>query len=236
MGEDILQEQVDYYRARANEYDEWFLRQGRYDRGPAHRTAWFDELAVVEAALAQELQSGEVLELACGTGLWTQHLARRHSRVLAVDASPEVIAVNRRRVQSDAVEYVVADLFTWDPGARFDAVFFGFWLSHVPWNEFERFWAKVAASLKPTGRVFLVDSLLEQASTARDHAPLDQSGVVQRRLNDGREYKIVKVFYEPAALEQRLSSLGWQGWIRSSGQFFIYGALAPHLTGAGTNR
>jgi len=236
MGDHILQEQVDYYRARANEYDEWFLRQGRYDRGPAHRTAWFDELAVVEAALAQELQSGEVLELACGTGLWTQHLARRHSRVLAVDASPEVIAVNRRRVQSDAVEYVVADLFTWDPGARFDAVFFGFWLSHVPWNEFERFWAKVAASLKPTGRVFLVDSLLEQASTARDHAPLDQSGVVQRRLNDGREYKIVKVFYEPAALEQRLSSLGWQSWIRSSGQFFVYGSLAPHLTGAGTNR
>ena len=48
---------------------------------PAHRTAWFDELAVVEAALTQELQSGEVLELACGTGLWSQHLARRHSRV-----------------------------------------------------------------------------------------------------------------------------------------------------------
>jgi len=236
MGDHILQEQVDYYRARANEYDEWFLRQGRYDRGPAHRTAWFDELAVVEAALAQELQSGEVLELACGTGLWTQHLARRHSRVLAVDASPEVIAVNRRRVQSDAVDYVVADLFTWDPGARFDAVFFGFWLSHVPPNEFEPFWAKVAASLKPTGRVFLVDSLLEQASTARDHEPLDQSGAVKRRLNDGREYKIVKVFYEPAALEQRLSSLGWQGWIRSSGQFFVYGSLAPHLTGAGTNR
>jgi len=229
MGDHILQEQVDYYRARANEYDEWFLRQGRYDRGPAHRTAWFDELAVVEAALAQELQSGEVLELACGTGLWTQHLARRHSRVLAVDASPEVIAVNRRRVQSDAVDYVVADLFTWDPGARFDAVFFGFWLSHVPPNEFEPFWAKVAASLKPTGRVFLVDSLLEQASTARDHEPLDQSGAVKRRLNDGREYTIVKVFHEPASLEQRLSSLGWKGWIRSSGQFFLYGSLSRAL-------
>jgi demethylmenaquinone methyltransferase/2-methoxy-6-polyprenyl-1,4-benzoquinol methylase len=221
----VLREQVEYYRARASEYDEWFLRQGRYDHGPEHRAAWFGEVALIEAALHQELQSGEVLELACGTGLWTQQLVRQHARVVALDASPEAIAINRRRVQSRVVEYVLSDLFTWQPEARFDAVFFSFWLSHVPRNEFEVFWAKVAASLKPKGRVFFIDSLLEQASTARDHAPLDQSGLVARRLNDGREYKIVKIFYEPASLERRLSSLGWSGWIRSSGQFFLYGSL-----------
>jgi 2-polyprenyl-3-methyl-5-hydroxy-6-metoxy-1,4-benzoquinol methylase len=221
----VLREQREYYQARANEYDEWFFRQGRYDHGPEHRTAWFREVALIEAALHQELQSGEVLELACGTGLWTQHLVRQHSRVVALDASPEAIAINRRRVQSSVVEYVVTDLFTWQPEARFDAVFFSFWLSHVPRIEFERFWAKVGASLKPKGRVFLIDSLLEQASTARDHAPVDQSGLVERRLNDGREYKIVKIFYEPASLQRQLSSLGWNGWIRSSGQFFLYGSL-----------
>jgi demethylmenaquinone methyltransferase/2-methoxy-6-polyprenyl-1,4-benzoquinol methylase len=65
----ILKEQVEYYQARAIEYDEWFLRQGRYDRGPEHRAACFSELALVEAALHRELQSGEGgLELACGTG------------------------------------------------------------------------------------------------------------------------------------------------------------------------
>ena len=221
----ILKEQLEYYQARASEYDEWFLRQGRYDRGPDHRTSWFREVALVEAALQEELQSGEVLELACGTGLWTQHLVRQHSRVVAVDGSREAIAINRRRVQSDVVEYVLADLFTWQPEARFDAVFVGFWLSHVPRNEFDRFWATVAASLKPKGQVFFIDSLFEQASTARDHELLDQSGLIQRRLNDGREYRIVKVFYEPASLERRLSSLGWKGWIRSSGQFFLYGSL-----------
>jgi hypothetical protein len=30
--DDLLQEELAYYRARAGEYDEWFLRQGRYDR------------------------------------------------------------------------------------------------------------------------------------------------------------------------------------------------------------
>jgi 2-polyprenyl-3-methyl-5-hydroxy-6-metoxy-1,4-benzoquinol methylase len=221
----ILREQLEYYRARAGEYDEWFLRQGRYDHGPEHRVAWFGEVALLEASLHQELQSGEVLELACGTGLWTQHLVRQHSRVVAIDSSQEAIAINRRRVQSNVVEYIAADLFTWQPTTRFDAVFFSFWLSHVPPNEFERFWAKVGASLKPKGQVFFIDSQLEQTSTARDHASIDQSGIVQRRLNDGREYTIVKIFYEPATLERQLSSLGWNGWIRSSGRFFLYGSL-----------
>ena len=43
----LLQEQVAYYRARAAEYDEWWYRTGRYDRGPEHRAAWQREIAVV---------------------------------------------------------------------------------------------------------------------------------------------------------------------------------------------
>src|SRR6185437_12657679 len=94
----LIEEQIAYYRERAGEYDEWFLRQGRYDRGPEHREDWFGEVAVVEAALEQSLATGgEVLELACGTGWWTSRLAARHQRVMAVDGSPEVIAINRER-------------------------------------------------------------------------------------------------------------------------------------------
>lgn len=229
--EHILGQQVAYYRARATEYDEWFLRQGRYDCGTEHRADWFGEIAVIRAALGEALPSGHVLELACGTGLWTQLLAERHSRIVAVDASPEVMAINRARVRSGAVEYVLADLFSWvPPAATFDAVFFGFWLSHVPAERFDAFWAAVRAALKPEGVVFFVDSLLDQTSTARDHEQLNQSGVVRRRLNDGREFEIVKVFYEPAALEQGLFDRGWRGWVRSSGKFFVYGSVAPRST------
>jgi demethylmenaquinone methyltransferase/2-methoxy-6-polyprenyl-1,4-benzoquinol methylase len=118
-----------------------------------------------------------------------------HRRIVAVDAAPEVIEINRARVRSDRVEYVLADLVSWTPPAeRFDSVFFGFWLSHVPPERFASFWETVRAVLKPGGRVFWVDSLQEQASTARDHAPLDESGISRRRLNDGREFQIVKVF------------------------------------------
>lgn len=223
----LLDEQLTYYRARAGEYDEWFLRTGRYDRGPAHRAEWFAEVAAVEAALREAGPRGEALELACGTGLWTRHLVSIADRVTAVDGSPEVIALNRERVGSDRVDYVVADIFAWRPERPFDFVLFAFWMSHVPPARFEAFWSLVRRALRPGGRVFFVDSLAEQGATARDQAPLDDSGVARRRLNDGREFDIVKVYYEPASLERRLQGLGWTGRVGASGKHFVYGMVEP---------
>src|SRR5262249_46498224 len=120
----ILQAQIAYYRARAAEYDEWFLRQGRYDRGPEHSYAWFAEIDQIRAALVPTIPSGAVLELACGTGLWTSVLARPATRVVAVDSSPEAIAQNSRRVVSGNVQYVTADIFSWSTTDTFDFIFF----------------------------------------------------------------------------------------------------------------
>ena len=223
--EAILTDQVAYYRARAEEYDQWFLREGRYDRGAEHRAEWFGEIDLIRQSLTSAIKDGDVLELACGTGLWTGQLAREHRRVLAVDASPEVIAINRSRVGSDSVRYEIADIFSWQAPQQFDAVFFAFWLSHVPAGRFDRFWEFVRTALAPGGVVFFVDSLLEATSTATNHPPVDDSGVVRRRLNDGREFDIVKVFYQPLQLEARLAALGWRGHVRTSGRFFLFGSM-----------
>ena len=228
----LMAEQLAYYRARAGEYDQWFLREGRYDRGPEHRAEWFREVAVVEAALREAGPRGHALELACGTGLWTRHLAASATHVTAVDASPEVIAINRERLRSDRIDYVVADIFSLRPDRLFDFVLFTFWLSHVPPSRFEAFWALVGRALRPGGRAFFVDSLSEQDATARDQTPLDDSGVARRRLNDGREFDIVKVYYQPAALERRLLALGWRGRVRASGRHFLYGTMERPPTGA----
>ncbi|MDQ2730593.1 MAG: class I SAM-dependent methyltransferase [Armatimonadota bacterium] len=222
-----IDEQISYYRARASEYDEWFLRQGRYDRGEVHRQRWFQQVAEVQAALAELHPRGAILELACGTGWWTQHLAPCATSLTAVDASPEVIELNKRRVHSPHVEYILADLFHWQPVKTYDFVFFGFWLSHVPPDRFDAFWQRVRASLKPGGCAFFVDSLLNQQTTATDHKPVGGSGEAERRLNDGRTFRIVKVFYEPSPLEERLSAAGWQGFVRSTADFFLYGCLKP---------
>src|SRR5258708_32301753 len=157
--ETLLRQQIAYYRARAGESDEWCLRRGRYDRGPELNARWFAEVAEVRRALAEIAPAGRVLELACGTGLWTQTLAQTAARVTAVDSSPEALALNRERLRDPRVEYVAADLFAWRPPTTYDMVFFSFWLSHVPPDRFGAFWELVRSCLAPGGRVFFLDSL-----------------------------------------------------------------------------
>ena len=117
----VLTEQLDYYRARALEYDTWWNREGRFDRGPEVNTRWFAETTELERILERFDPRGDVLELACGTGLWTRHLVRYADSVTAVDAAPEVLAVNRARVGDSSVRYLEADLFDWAPEERYDA-------------------------------------------------------------------------------------------------------------------
>ncbi len=45
-----LNEMVKYYRARANEYDEWFYRRGRFDLGSEANARWFTEAGEVFTA------------------------------------------------------------------------------------------------------------------------------------------------------------------------------------------
>ncbi len=223
----LLEGQLAYYRARAEEYDDWFLRRGRHDRGPEWNRRWFSELEDIRQELGRFGPTGRVLELACGTGLWTIELARHATSVTAVDASPEVLGINRARLREagheTVVRYVEADLFDWRPDATYDAVFFGFWISHVPPERFEAFWELVRSALRPGGRVFFVDSLGAETADEKERRsrnPHDPTTV--RRINDGREFRIVKVFYDPLNLERRLAGLGWSVSVHTT-DHLLYG-------------
>lgn len=171
--------------------------------------------------------SGDVLELACGTGWWTERLARTARSLTCLDASPETIDVNRARLDAAGLArptYVVDDLFAWEPTGAYDAVFFSFWLSHVPRSAFETFWSKVARSLRPGGHAFFIDSAPDPTSTARDHRMPDPDGMQERRLNDGSVFRIVKRFHEPAELTNALGSLGWSAAIARTPSYFIFGS------------
>jgi len=232
----VLREQLDYYRERAAEYDQWWLRQGRYDRGPEQRAQWFAEASEVRAALVAFRPGGRVLELACGTGIWTEQLLPFADELTAIDGSREMLAINAGRLRSPRVRYIEADLFRWRPGAeeRFDTIFFGFWLSHVPPERFAAFWNLLDSCLAPRGRIFFVDSRYQETSTAVDHVLPERSAtVLQRRLNDGREYRVYKVFYDGDELTRRLADLGWRFEIGETRNYFMYGAGCRTSQGAG---
>jgi ubiquinone/menaquinone biosynthesis C-methylase UbiE len=220
----LLSEQIAYYQARAGEYDEWFLRRGRYDRGAELNQRFFSEAAQLRRALAGFKPQGDILELACGTGIWTVDLLQYADSITAVDAVAEVLAINRDRTKSSKVDYVQADLFDWQPDKKYDTVFFSFWLSHVPPERFEAFWEMVARALKPGGRIFFIDSRYDSTSTAKDHVLKEKESTrTTRRLNDGRQFQVVKVFYEMPDLSQRLHQLGWICKLETTDNYFFWG-------------
>ncbi|HYI14836.1 MAG TPA: class I SAM-dependent methyltransferase, partial [Thermomicrobiales bacterium] len=97
---EILREQQEYYNARAAEYDEWWMREGRYDRGAAENNVWFAEQEEVRSAFGTLEWRGEILELAGGTGIWTEWLASRVRHITVLDGSLEMMAVNSARLDA----------------------------------------------------------------------------------------------------------------------------------------
>jgi SAM-dependent methyltransferase len=222
--EDLLAEQRSYYRARAPEYDEWWQRRGRFDRGEEELLEWQRQVAVVDDALASFGAAGSVLELAGGTGWWTERLARTAEHLTVVDSSREALALNRERVGRSDVNYVVADLFDWQADAHYDVVFFSFWLSHVPRSRFGEFWLLLHSCLAPRGRAFLIDNRNDPHTTTKDPYVIRyDTDLHVRRLRDSSEYRVVSVMYEPVELQSLIEGEGWKAEIRATRRF-IFGS------------
>lgn len=204
----LLAEQRAYYSALAPDY----LDQGLDLPGGSE----------LEDALDAFEPRGSVLELACGPGTWTCQLLRHADDVTAIDASPDMLAIAASRVPATArCGFVEADVFGWQPDRRYDVVFMGFWLSHVPAERFASFWGLVAAALAPGGRVFFAD---DGYRTSEELIEGPASPVIQRRTPDGTAYRIVKVPHEPADLERQLRALGWDITVTPTAGPFYWGA------------
>ncbi|MGW4735159.1 class I SAM-dependent methyltransferase [Streptomyces shenzhenensis] len=212
----LLAEQMAYYRAGAAEYDRPY--------------AECEALQELLAAVDELPIAGDVLELACGTGQWTPRLAARARSVTAVDAAAEVLALARARTVSTTVQFFEADLFGWQPPRRYDTVFFAFWLSHVPLTRLPDFWNTVAAALAPGGKAIFVDD--GPAAAAFEEVLANQPApAALRRLDDGSQYRIVKVFRDAQALTDDLTRLGWSVHIRTMAGNFIGIAEPPTSPG-----
>ena len=183
-----------------------FAFRGGYAFDAETAARWFADVRELEAALEALGPCGDVLELAAGTAIWTRHLLRHAERVTAVDAVAEVLELNRARTRG-AADYALADVFEWEPPREFDVCFFGFWHSHVPSRRFEAFWQLVGRALKPEGRVLLVDNARRCDSR---HLVSSTGEIARRRLSDGREFDIVKRFWEPRELEREVAAVGWR--------------------------
>ena len=222
----LLAEQQRYYVERAAEYDQWWARKGRYDLGPARNQVWFDERNEVDAVFEALPWDGDVLELAGGTGNWTPMLARRARHLTVCDGSAEAMAISRQKMTAaglaERVSYQQVDLFAWEPERRWDGVFFGFWLSHVPASRLEEFMSKVHRALRPGAVVAFTDNKGRTETPTMGISALG-GDVEVRELLDGRRFHIVKRYDDPQALMALCRSVGLDVSVATTANHFMYG-------------
>jgi demethylmenaquinone methyltransferase/2-methoxy-6-polyprenyl-1,4-benzoquinol methylase len=220
---DRAAEMLAYYEARADEYDDWYLRRGRFERGPIHDAAWNAELDGAGAWLDGLQLAGEIVELAAGTGWWSPLLASK-GELSIYDAAAAPLERARERLLAHRLRAHIHVRDAWaEPDRQIDALFCGFWLSHVSRARTAEFLALARRWLKSGGTFAFIDSLPDPQSGAVDNPPA-AADVAVRRLQDGREFSVVKVHREPADLEKGLIEAGFHdARVTTTGRFFILG-------------
>jgi len=187
-----------YYAARAAEYDRIYDKPERQD-----------DLRAIRRWLPPLLAGTRVLEIACGTGYWTQFIAPVAEAVVALDAAPETLRIAESRVGPN-VELVVGDAY--DPPTvpgRFGSAFAGFWFSHVPRRRQREFLAGLDRVLAPGARVVLLDNLYVEGSSLPITEQDDEGNTYQtRHLADGSTHRVLKNFPSQAELHGLVAGLG----------------------------
>jgi SAM-dependent methyltransferase len=215
-------ELVAYYEARAAEYDDWYLRRGRYEHGPIHDAAWNAELDAAGRWLDSLPWAGRIVELAAGTGWWSPLLAAKGELWLSDAAAAPLERARQRLVAHGLRAHLhLRDAWAEPEGEPANALFAGFWLSHVERSRTADFLELTARWLRPGGRIAFIDSLPDPQSGAIDHrAPADDRAI--RRLADGRTFEITKVHRSPDEIDRALAAAGFvETVVTSTGRFFV---------------
>ena len=187
-----------YYAARAPEYDAIYRKPERQS-----------DLRAIERWLPPKFAGARVLEIACGTGYWTQFIAPVAQHVTALDAAPETLAIAKSRVPGTNVAFVVGDAYDPPRGENYDAAFCGFWFSHVPKARQHAFLAALNEALRPGARIVMLDNrYVEGSSTPVTEHDADGNGYQSRKLADGSTHRVLKNFPTEAELESLAADLG----------------------------
>ncbi len=213
MDQSILHEQIAYYRARAQEYDE-SIRETAELQGVFARA---------RELLQQRGPCEQVLELACGTGTWTQVLLAIGQEITAIDAAPEMLELAQQKLRNARVHYQQADLFQWEPEREYQLVFFANWLSHVPPEELDTFLSRVARAVRPGGYVAIID---QYAPTPEDRQIMQKGEgghiYAHRLLRSGKTFTIIKMFYNVMALQEIFTALGFEAMSYQLNDIFFF--------------
>lgn len=189
-----------YYAQRATEYEQIYARADR-------RLG----VELLKEKLPGLFAGRRVLEIACGTGYWTEAIAARAGGVDALDFNEETLVVARlKKIAAEKVTFFRGDAYALPHfGRHHDALFAGFWWSHVPLERLDAFLRGAIAAVAPGALLVFADNLyIEGSSTPTSRIDAYGNNFTMRRLNDGSRHEVLKNFPSEPELRARIASHG----------------------------
>lgn len=189
---------IKYYSLRAGHYDE------KFQRGEPARMA---EQADLISGLQNMFAGQRVLEIACGTGFWTQVLAETAAHITALDASENALAAARTKgIPAEKVTFIQGDAISLDNiGGTFGGIVMNFWLSHLPRNSLPAYLRQVSEFLEPGGIIFAADDVYIPGVGGELIGEKEEDSHKLRKLPDGSEHKILKNYFTETQLRDMFS-------------------------------
>ena len=171
----------------------------------------YDEVA---DGIAPLVADQTVLELACGTGRWTEVLAEEAAHVIAVDINEAMLEQARERdlpdgqatfLQADALN--LPDDFLPEGVAPVKTVFIGFWWAHLTRAAQEALLAHLRARLgKDVQLIVLVDEYVEGVSEPIARTDAQGNTFQVMVAPDGERFELPKGYPTDSALRKRLAN------------------------------
>ena len=188
-----------YYARRAEEYELIF-----------HKPERQDDLRALRSFVVEAFAGRNVLEIACGTGYWTQVLSRSAASVTAIDVNDEVLEIARAKpTRRDNVELLCEDAYALPSFSKqFSGGFAGFWWSHLPKERLRSFLTGLHRALAPgAAMVFIDNAYVESSSTPISRRDADGNTYQKRTLHDGSTHEVLKNFPTEDELRHALDGL-----------------------------
>ena len=207
-----------YYAKRAAEYERIYAKPERQA-----------DLATLKARIGTMFAGKRVLELACGTGYWTDVIAGTAAQVTALDLNEEVLAIARSKPNASRVNFVRGSAYEIpDLGRRHNALFAGHWWSHVPLDRLDAFLTHAVNAVSPGALLAFYDNrYVEGSSTPVSRRDAQGNDYQTRKLDDGSSHEVLKNFPAESELIQRATRYGWGANLELLPHFWLLTWWAP---------
>lgn len=194
------QDLTSYYNDRAKEYDKVY-------EIPEEQ----EDLVKATELFQNIFRNKTVVEIACGTGYWTEQISKGASSIFATDINKSVIDIARTRHFNHNVTFGVADMNSLKADRMFDGLFGGFIWSHILLQDIDKLLSILKDQIIETGDIVFIDSKQVNGSAhdKKKTTRVDEFGNTYqtRKLANGTTHEVLKNFPGKEFLIDKLSKI-----------------------------